>query len=647
MKKFVSALLIVLGSVHFSGAQTLFTYGNQKVSAPEFMRAYKKNNQPVVVNKAQSIREYLDLYIKSKLKIQDAYDRRYDTLPQIKQEVENLRTQISENYMTDPEMAARLKMEAFQRSLKDVHVAHIFISFKDAANKIDTPAAKIKLETVLNELKKGVDFQKTAIQYSDDLAAKNNKGDIGFITVFTLPYEFESAIYNTQIGKFSEAVRSKLGFHIFKNLEERKAVGKIKAQQILFAFPPGADDAAKKQVKQTADSVYKRILAGENFNRLASLLSNDYVSGAAGGLMPDIGVGEYEPAFENMLWSLPKDGAVSKPFLTSFGWHIVKRISTKPVITDKSDADNLQNLQQKIMADSRWQTSKDFIYELVKKKVGYKKYNYNDVALWNMSDSVLDYKPMNTGWAIKATTPLFSIGDSIYNANAWVNYANTYRFKQDGTGPKPWEQVRDEWVDFEMTTYYRQHLEDFNDEFRYQMQEFKDGNMFFEIMQQEVWNRAQTDSVAQAALYEKNKKNYLWQPSADAVVFYCPDEVTAQEAYQLVKAKPINWRSIVNRYTDKIVADSSRYEWEQLPNPNKVKIEAGAVTPPFINKTDNTASFAYIIKSFPQQEQRSFAEAKGLVINDLQKEFEKQWDTTLIKKYPVKIDEKVLAEISK
>ncbi|HRF24709.1 MAG TPA: peptidylprolyl isomerase, partial [Chitinophagaceae bacterium] len=188
MKKFVSALLIVLGSVHFSGAQTLFTYGNQKVSAPEFMRAYKKNNQPVVVNKAQSIREYLDLYIKSKLKIQDAYDRRYDTLPQIKQEVENLRTQISENYMTDPEMAARLKMEAFQRSLKDVHVAHIFISFKDAANKIDTPAAKIKLETVLNELKKGVDFQKTAIQYSDDLAAKNNKGDIGFITVFTLPY---------------------------------------------------------------------------------------------------------------------------------------------------------------------------------------------------------------------------------------------------------------------------------------------------------------------------------------------------------------------------------------------------------------------------------------------------------------------------
>ena len=647
MKKLVSTLLVVLAIVHFSSAQTLFTYGNYKVSAPDFMRAYKKNNQQVVVNKAQSIREYLDLYIKSKLKIQDAYDRRYDTLPQIKQEVENLRTQISENYMTDPEMASRLKMEAFQRSLKDIHIAHIFISFKDAANKIDTAATKLKFDTVLNELRKGADFQKTAVQYSDDPSAKINKGDLGYITVFTLPYEFENAIYNTPIGKFSTAVRSKLGFHIFKNLGERKAVGKIKAQQILFAFPPGADETVKKQVKQTADSVYKRLVAGENFNRLASLLSNDYVSGAAGGIMPDISVGQYEPAFENLLWTLSKDGAVSKPFLSSFGWHIVKRISLKPVVTDKLNGDNLQDLLQRVMADSRWQTSRDFIYQLVKQKAGFRKFDYDDDALWNMSDSVLDYKPMNTGWAIKATTPLFSIGDSVYNANAWVNYANTYRYKQDGTGAKPWEQVRDEWVKFAMTEYYRQQLENFNDDFRYQMQEFKDGNLFFEIMQQEVWNKAQTDTLAQEALYEKNKKNYLWQPSADAVVFYCPDEVTAQEAYQLVKAKPNNWRSVVNRYTDKIVADSSRYEWEQLPNPNKEKIVAGIVTPPFINKTDNTASFAYIIKSFPQQEQRSFAEAKGLVINDLQKEFEKQWDELLAKKYPVRIDEKVLTEISK
>ena len=176
-------------------------------------------------------------------------------------------------------------------------------------------------------------------------------------------------------------IRSKIGYHIFKNLGERKAVGKIKAQQILLAIPPGADEAAKKQIAGRADSLYKRIMAGDNFNRLASAFSNDYISCCSGGLMPDIGVGQYDPVFENVLWSLPKDGAVSKPFLTSHGWHIVKRISLKPVITDANDKANMQELQQRIMTDNRWKTSRDFIYRQVIAKAGFKKFPYDDAAL--------------------------------------------------------------------------------------------------------------------------------------------------------------------------------------------------------------------------------------------------------------------------
>lgn len=641
-------LIIALTAVYTSAStQALFTYGKYAVSAKDFLKAYNKNNPQASGDKAKAVREYLDLYIKSKLKIQEAYNRHYDTLPQIAQEVENLRMQISENYMTDPQVSNRLSLEAFQRSLKDIHVAHIFISFKNAANMIDTVTAEKKKNEVLDHLQKGEDFQKVAQEYSDDPAVKNNNADLGYITVFTLPYEFENAIYGTAAGKYSAVVRSRAGYHIFKNLGERKAVGKIKAQQILLAFPPGATDEVKKQVGRTADSVYKKIMAGENFNRLASLLSNDYISGAAGGMMPDISVGQFEPAFEAMLWSLPKDGAVSKPFLTAHGWHIVKRIALKPVVTDPNDKLNQQDLLQKLMTDNRWKTSRDFIYGEITKKAGYKKYPYDDAALWNMSDSVLDLKPMTSGWAIKATTPLFSIGDSIYNANAWVQYANTYRYKQDGTGAKPWDQVREEWLQYSMKEYYRQHLEDFNEDFRYQMQEFRDGNLFFEIMQQEIWNKAQADSAGLLQLYERNKSNYTWNKSADAVMFYCPDEVTAKEAYNQVKANPANWRSVAALYAEKIVSDSSRYEWEQLPNADKVTPAAGMVLAPVVNKSDNTASFAYIINAYPKPMQRTYAEAKGLVINDYQEQLEKQWNEALMKKYPVKIDEKILSDISK
>jgi peptidyl-prolyl cis-trans isomerase SurA len=643
--KYVLILLLSL-CIESLPAQTLFTYGPYQVDAKEFLRAYNKNNTKPVLDKAAAMREYLDLYIKSKLKIQEAFNLHMDTLPQIKTEVGNLRSQISEGYMTDPLFAERLQKEAFQRSQKDIHVAHIFISFRNAQGFVDTVAAQQKRDEILERLKKGEDFLKTARQYSDDTSARQNNGDIGYITVFTLPYQFESAIYKTPPGKYTDAIQSRIGYHLFKNLDERKAIGKIKAQQILLAFPPGAAADVKNKTALLADSIYKRILAGDNFSRLALQFSNDYISANVGGQMEDISVGQYDPAFEKMVWSLPKDGAVSKPFQTAYGWHIVKRVSLKPVVTDENDKSNQQELKMKITADNRWKLSAEYVNKQVYEKAGFKKFSYSDAALWNMSDSVIDHKPMKEGWAIKDTTRLFAIGDSIYDAHKYINYAYLYRYKQDGTGPKPWEQVRDEWVQASIRNYYRDHLEFFNENFRNQMNEFRDGNMFFEIMQEQVWNKAQNDSAMLQTLYDKNKQHYLWKHSALAVVFYCQDPGTANEAYNLLKKNPAAWRKVAEAYTEKLVADSARYEWEQLPNADKIKAVAGAISAPLVNKADNTASFCYILQIFPDNAQRSFTEARGLVINDYQGFLEDEWNKALLKKYPIVIDENVFKQIA-
>lgn len=631
-----------------ASSQTLFTYGKYPVDAKDFLRAYNKNNTQPVVNKSKSIRDYLDLYVKSRLKIREAYERGYDTLPGIKMEVANLRAQIAENYMTDPEIADKMLKTAFQRSLKDVHVAHIFIAYKNNNGVTDTSASMKKREEVLQRLKKGEDFLLVAQQLSDDPAVKNNKGDIGYITVFSLPYAFENAIYSTPVGKYSTAVASKMGYHIFKNLGERKAAGKIKAQQILLAIPPGSDDTEIKKIGSRADSLYKRLLKGDDFGKLAAAFSNDYVSAVNSGTMPDIGVGQYDPAFEKVLWGLSKDGAVSKPFLTSHGWHIIKRNAIKPVISDPNNKSNQQELLQKIKADSRWKSSKDFIYKKVVDIAGYKILPFNNAALWAMSDSLLDFKPMtDLGKTISSTTPLFSIGDSTYKAANWINYARTFRFKEDGTGAKPHQQVFDEYNKYEMQNYYKEHLEDFNSEFKSQMTEFKDGNLFFEIMQQEIWNKAQSDSVALLDLYNNNKTGYMWKQSAEAVIFFCADENSAKTMYAEVNKKPVDWRNAAEILSEKVIADSSRYEWSQLPNLNKQIPKAGMITSPLVNATDNTATFAYIIKVYNQPMQRNFTDAKGLVINDYQVFLEKQWEEGLRKRYPVVIDQKVLNEISK
>ena len=120
--------------------------------AKEFLRAFNKNNQQTATTKSTAIKQYLDLYINSRLKIREAYDRGYDTLPNIVNEIENLRGQVIENYMSDPDAIIRLSKEAFKRSLKDIHVAHIFLSLKNTSGNIDSVAARKKLNEVTSVL---------------------------------------------------------------------------------------------------------------------------------------------------------------------------------------------------------------------------------------------------------------------------------------------------------------------------------------------------------------------------------------------------------------------------------------------------------------------------------------------------------------
>ena len=647
MNKKWGLVVIAVFAMAMTSAQTLFTYGSYSTDAKDFLRAFNKNNTVTTANKAKAMRNYLDLYIASRLKIREAYNRGYDTLTQIKNDIDNLRSQIIENYLNDPATSDKLLKEAFQRSQKDIHVAHIFISYKNNVGVVDSAAAQSRAKEVYEKLKKGGDFSSLAQEYSSDATAKTNKGDIGWVTVFTLPYEFENVVYSTLPGKFSSPFRSKIGIHFFKNLGERKAVGKIKVAQILLAFPPNTDDATKKRMASLADSLYQRLLKGDDMAKLASEYSNDYVSAASGGVLPDFGVGQYDPDFEKVVFALSKNGEISKPFLTSHGYHIVKRISAKPVVTDPNNKANMDELKAQVNLSDRMLSARNAVIEKGLKQVAIKRYPYSDKELMMLADSLLDNRPMGSAVSITKTTPLFSVGDQLLTVNDYITYAQAWRFKPDGTGVRPFQQVMDGFVRYKAEEYYRSHLEDFNSDFRYQMNEFKDGNLFFEIMQQEVWGKAQTDTVALEAYYEKNKSRYNWKQSADAVIFFCGDESSAKTLYEKIKKDPTAWKTISDAMGEKVVADSSRYEFEQIPNGSKVPLRAGLVTTPLKNKADGTVSFAYLLKIYPANMPRNYTEAKGLVISDYQNELERQWVAELKKKYPVKIDEKVFQQIAK
>lgn len=633
MKKFCTVLSVLIS---FSlSAQTLFYYGNDSVSVKEFLKAYNKNNTGTKTEKA--IRDYLNLYIASKLKIKEAKQRGYDTLPQMISDIDNLRRQILPGYLDDKEAVNKLVEEAFIRSQKNIHLAHIFISYVQNG-RVDSVAAFKKLAEVQDKLKNGAGFSDVAKQYSDDPSAKQNGGDLNWITVFSLPYELENLAYSTAVGKVSAVHKSRVGYHIFKNIEERKDIGRMNAAQILFAFPPSADNNTRETVKKLVDSVYNRLLKGDDFSMLASQFSNDLYSSSAGGQMQEFGAGQYDPVFENMAFSLTKDGGISKPFLTSYGWHILKRITKTPSIS-KNDSKAMSTLKSKVEQSDRIETTRSALAKKILKDAGYKRGSFSDAELWALSDSILNYKKPEIPVSLAHNSTIFQLGDKKVQAADWISFAQTFRYTSDGRGVKPYPQVWDEFLEAMALDYYQNHLEEYNEEFRHQLNEFKDGNLFFEIMQREVWGPAQNDSVALVNHYEKNRSKYVWKQSADAVIFYASDISSAKTFSEELQKSPKQWKDLLMNFSEKIAADSSRFEINQIPNPSKQTLVAGAITGVQINKADNTAALAYVLRVYNKKEPRNFADARGLVITDYQAELEKKWNVELQKKYPVKINE--------
>jgi peptidyl-prolyl cis-trans isomerase SurA len=73
----------------------------------------------------------------------------------------------------------------------------------------------------------------------------------------------------------------------------------------------------------------------------------------------------------------------------------------------------------------------------------------------------------------------------------------------------------------------------------------------------------------------------------------------------------------------------------------------GLITANVKNETDNSITFAYIVKVYMQREPRSFDDARGFVINDYQTQMEEDWIAELKKKYPVKVNEEVVRSLPK
>ena len=341
-------------------SQTLFTYGNHAVSKKEFLQAYNKNNTDSSLAK-MSYADYLDLYLKFKLKVQAAMDAGMDTIATQRAEMKSFRNQLSEGYLKEDASIELLTDEAFERSLKDIHLSQIFIAAGKDAPDNEINDAQNQINAAYQRLQNGEAFDKVADDYQH--------GSLGYITAFVLPYSIETIAYSTPVGKYSIPFQSASGFHILRNDGERKAVGKVRVAQIQVAFPPDSAADIDNKLAQRADSIYKALMAGADFADLAAQLSDDQLSYMAGGEIPAFGVGTYDTAFENAAFALQHDSDISQPVRTSFGYHIIRRLQRIPVIEDPSNNDWKGVIRERVTLSDRMQVAQAMLVQNIKKRI--------------------------------------------------------------------------------------------------------------------------------------------------------------------------------------------------------------------------------------------------------------------------------------
>lgn len=107
-----------------------------------------------------------------------------------------------------------IKLTGRQPNRGAVRVSHILRRFRDTPQ--DSTVVKDSVWIIYRLLKGGMNFEEAARKFSDDPAAKDNGGDIGYYDRGRVPSNVEAVFYNTHLDSISEPVQMPYGYHIFK-----------------------------------------------------------------------------------------------------------------------------------------------------------------------------------------------------------------------------------------------------------------------------------------------------------------------------------------------------------------------------------------------------------------------------------------------
>jgi len=232
------AAFLFSGIAHAGEKEVLAKIGKRAITSADLEEiiSYYPENQRTLIRTSPENRDAFVKDMVTIMVVSDAAKKKgYDKSRAFKRQIQLIRNQLLANaYLTkeilekvtvsdkDAEEYYGKNRKVFERP-EQLRARHILIAVKQSAGDDEKKAAKKKAEDILERIKKGEDFAKLALEFSDDPGSKQKGGDLGFFPKNSMIPAFDKAAFELEPGGVSGVVETSFGYHIIKAEEKKKS----------------------------------------------------------------------------------------------------------------------------------------------------------------------------------------------------------------------------------------------------------------------------------------------------------------------------------------------------------------------------------------------------------------------------------------
>ena len=635
VKLLISSLLLGTAILAIAkGDPVLMTINGKDIKLSEFEYLYHKNNQQQI--EKETLEQYVDRFVLYKQKVADAEAAGIDTTSLFIKEFEGYQKDLAAPYITeDTTYRWQFIQEAYDRYKQQIDIDHFMLPVGSAA---ETMANMNRMDSIRNCVLNGEKWEDLVDKYSSDPSKTRNHGHYGFISSLMFPYDFENVAYSTPVGEVSKPFATKYGVHMIR-VNGKRDREDVHVKHILKLFPHGATDEQKAACKAQMDSIYALLQAGADFEELAKKESQDG-SANRGGDLGWFGRGRMVPPFEKVAFELA-DGAISEPFATQYGYHIIKKVAhgiqplsqLRPAIENSFKHDDRDKLiQERRLSD--WKAK--YNYSVNPEAIDYITNALNAAGKFDSAFVAQTIKgcklPLMT-YGNNETLPVMSLLPQINNKAVFTNLSAAKDYLMSRI---------DNMADAALQDYNANELVKSNPEYRNLLNEYRDGMLLFEISNRRVWKAAGKDTAGLEKYFAENRGKYNWdEPHFKGIILSAKNDTilnmvkadmatmasdTLTDALHEKYGSDIRMERMVVKQGENALADYLAFHVGEKPERKGYSecmiLEGGVISQP-----------------------QEMSDVRGAVTSDYQDVLEQLWKKELAKKYPAKINKKVLKQV--